>query len=158
MNTPDTTPNDTLARLNEAMFAAGRDGSHDHLMDVLHDAALDQLLQCCGELGVSELPGDEGLPALSAEQELAAILRFKEGFWSACAGQARCDLVERVMQTTYDATESWRDGGLGADLAYLAWAIAAGTSVQWPADSATRRLFERLFPVDDLVWKRIELP
>ena len=55
MNTPDTTPNDTLARLNEAMFAAGRDGSHDHLMDVLHDAALDHLLQCCGELGVSEL-------------------------------------------------------------------------------------------------------
>jgi len=58
MNTPDTTPNDTLARLNEVMFAAGRDGSHDHLMDVLHDAALDQLQQSCKELGVSELPGD----------------------------------------------------------------------------------------------------
>jgi len=149
MNTPDITPNDTLARLNEAMFAAGRDGSHDHLMDVLHDAALDQLQQSCEELDLGDL---------NAEQELSAILRFKEGFWSSCAGQARCDLVERVMQTVYDATESWRNGGLGADLAYLAWAIAAGTSVQWPADSATRRLFERLFPVDDLVWKRIELP
>jgi hypothetical protein len=149
MNTPDTTPHDMLDRLNEVMFAAGRDGSHDHLMDVLHDAALDQLQQSCAELDLGDL---------NAEQELAAILRFKEGFWSSCAGQARCDLVERVMQAAYDATENWRDDGLGADLAYLAWAIAAGTSVQWPAGSATRRLFERLFPADDPVWKRIERP
>jgi exonuclease VII small subunit len=149
MNTPDTTPHDMLDRLNEVMFAAGRDGSHDHLMDVLHDAALDQLQQCCAELDLGDL---------KAEQELAALLQFKEGFWSACAGQARCDLVERVMQTVYDATESWRDGGLGTDLAYLAWAIAAGTSVQWHSDCATRRLFERLFPADDPVWKRIERP
>jgi hypothetical protein len=149
MKTPDTTPHDMLDRLNEVMFAAGRDGSHDHLMDVLHDAALDQLQQCCAELDLGDL---------KAEQELSAILQFKEGFWSSCAGQARCDLVERVMQTVYDATESWRDGGLGADLAYLAWAIAAGTSVQWHSDSATRRLFERLFPADDPVWKRIERP
>ena len=149
MNTPDTTPHDTLARLNEAMFAAGLDGSHDHLMDVLHDAALDQLQQACAELCLADL---------NAQQELTAILRFKEGFWSSCAGQARCDLVERVMQTTYDATESWRDDGLGADLAYLAWAIAAGTSVQWHSDCSTRRLFERLFAEDDPVWKRIELP
>jgi hypothetical protein len=149
MNTPDTTLNDMLDRLNEAMFAAGRDSSHDHLMDVLHDAALDQLQQACAELDLGDL---------KAEQELSAILRFKEGFWSSCAGQARCDLVERVMQTVYDATESWCDGGLGADLAYLAWAIAAGTSVQWHSDNATRRLFERLFPADDPVWKRIERP
>ena len=140
---------DCLTRLNEAMFAAGHNGSHDHLMDVLHDAALDQLQQCCGELGLGDL---------NAEQELHAILSFKEGFWSSCAGQARCDLIERVMQTVYDATESFRDGSLGADLAYLAWAITADTRVQWEADSPTRRLFERLFPADDPVWKRIERP
>jgi hypothetical protein len=78
---------------------------------------------------------------LNAEQELVALLRFKEGFWTSCAGQARCDLVERVMQTVYDATETWRDDGLGADLAYLAWAISAGTSVLWHSDCATHRLF-----------------
>ena len=151
MTTTDSTSSipDCLARLNEAMFAAGRDGSHDHLMDVLHDAALDQLQQCCGELGLGDL---------NAEQELHAILSFKEGFWSSCAGQARCDLIERVMQAVYDATESFRDGSLGVDLAYLAWAIIAGTHVEWVAESPTRRLFERLFPADDLVWHRIEQP
>jgi hypothetical protein len=140
---------DVLDRLSEAMFAAGRDGSHDHLMDVLHDAALDQLQQCCGELALGDL---------TAEQELRAILSVKEGFWSSCTAQARCDLVERVMQTVYDATESWCDSSLGADLAYLAWAITADTRVQWEADSPTRRLFERLFPANDPVWKRIERP
>jgi hypothetical protein len=151
MTTTDSTSSipDCLARLNEAMFAAGRDGSHDHLMDVLHDAALDQLQQCCGELGLGDL---------NAEQELHAILSFKEGFWSSCTAQARCDLIERVMEAVYDGTESFRDGGLGADLAYLAWAITADTRVQWETDSPTRRLFERLFPADDLVWKRIERP
>jgi hypothetical protein len=155
MTTTDSTASipDVLARLNEAMFAAGHDGSHDHLMDVLHDAALDQLQQCC-----DELPRDGCSLTLNAEQELRAILRFKEGFWSSCAAQARCDLVERVMQTVYDATESFRDNGLGTDLAYLAWAIIAGTHVEWVAESPTRRLFERLFPADDLVWHRIEQP
>ena len=97
MTTTDSTAThaDCLARLNETMFAAGHNGSHDHLMDVLHDAALDQLQQCCGELALGDL---------KAEQELRAILSFKEGFWSSCTAQVRCDLVERVMQAVYDAT------------------------------------------------------
>lgn len=147
---------DLLTRMNTAMFAAGRDGAHDHLMEVLHDAALDQLQQCHGELGLSELPGDGRCLTLNTDQELKAVQCFKEGFWSSCAGQTRCDLIERVMQTVYDATDSWRANDLGADLAYLAWAISAGTSVEWPADDRTRKLFESLFPPEDPVWRHME--
>lgn len=132
--------------LNEAMFDAGRNNQNDPVLDALHDAACDQLDESMYTLGIEW--GD-----LTEEQQHTAILQFKEGFWSNCTSIEH--LLKRVMQAVHDATESWQDGDLGLDLAYLVHAVLTESSVQWPDDRPTLHLFRGLFPEGDDIWKHI---
>lgn len=133
--------------LNEAMYDAGRNNQNDPVMDALHDAAGDQLDESMHKLGIEW--GD-----LTEEQKHAAVLQFKEGFWSNCISNTE-QLLRRVMKAAHDAAESWQDGDLGLDLAYLVHAVLTEDSVQWPDDRPILRLFRELFPEGGEIWKHI---
>lgn len=131
--------------LEEAMYEAGRDNPNDTVMEALHDTACDQLDESMGTLGIE---WDD----LSEDQKEAAVLRFKEGFWSSCNTE---QLLRRVLHTAYDEAESWRDDGIGMALAYLVKAVLDEGCVEWPEDSPACLAFRRMFPEGDDVWKHI---
>lgn len=69
----------------------------------------------------------------------------------------RCALIERVADKAHDETESWRsEDHLGCDLAYLFWAIAAGSTVGCEPDSPMLVLFREWFAPEDVIWSFIE--
>jgi hypothetical protein len=69
---------------------------------------------------------------------------------------ARMYLIGDVSERLFKNTESWEFGKLGADIAYLLWAIAQDGQVEWlPSDTLT--LFLRLFKPDHAVWRHITL-
>lgn len=70
----------------------------------------------------------------------------------------RIELIDEVGQKVYNSTESWRM--IGTDLAYLFWAIATHSFVEWPDEPRfqyVRSAFERTFPKEHRVWCYIQL-
>lgn len=70
----------------------------------------------------------------------------------------RLALINRVCQVVYHETESWNDEGrIGTRLAYLAWAIAADTNVDWRPvyEHGIKCLFQQWFEEGDPVWQFI---
>ncbi len=75
-------------------------------------------------------------------------------------------LIDQILNTAMAKTDSWRDEGLGTDLAYLCWAIASrqrGSHVDWNDDlrgtagveGETLRRFREWFPRRHVVWRFI---
>lgn len=73
--------------------------------------------------------------------------------------KSAADLINRVFSKVNDETETWRAEPIGADLAYLAWAIAEGPGkgfVEWGEDDSTMVSFKHWFPAGDPVWQFIK--
>lgn len=73
----------------------------------------------------------------------------------------RLALLSRVLTTAYRETQTWRDPGIGAELAYLAMAISTDKPSEQHVDWTTEQggdcaqLFRRCFQPDDPVWSFI---
>lgn len=81
---------------------------------------------------------------------------------------AAFDLAARVLATAYEKTESWSDDQLGMHIAYLVLAITdqkPDSLVDWTEEECnrqpnlrvTKRLFLDWFPLQDPVWKYIQV-
>lgn len=72
--------------------------------------------------------------------------------------EEKIKLINRIMKTLYDNTESFRE--VGCQLSYLLWAIASGNLFHGggvDADSFNELLI-RSFSPSDAVWEYVELP
>jgi hypothetical protein len=98
-------------------------------------------------------------PNLTAMRAGKASIRAKDTTRSNMPAADRVALIKRVLDRAYDETEVWYDSGFGAQLAYLALAIADGepdSFVDWSEDICgmddIRAKFRAWFQPSDPVW------
>jgi glycerol-3-phosphate cytidylyltransferase len=70
---------------------------------------------------------------------------------------SRLRLITNVSMFLYKSTESFEEEQIGADLAYLLWAIARGKVCEWPEDRPIVELLRKGRPKDHAVWRYIEI-
>jgi hypothetical protein len=72
--------------------------------------------------------------------------------------EEKIKLINRVMETMYDSTESFEE--VGCQLSYLVWSISSGNVFQGEDGSANSfvQLLLRSFSPADAVWEYVELP
>lgn len=64
-------------------------------------------------------------------------------------------LINDVCKHVSNNTDSWRDGSLGVDLAYLLWAIADDGVVGMFPDLPYMREFRFTLKADKKLWSRV---
>lgn len=65
-------------------------------------------------------------------------------------------IIQRVLNKAYAETESWNDD-LGVQLAYFCHAVVNDDKVDWSDSERVLSLFREWFPLEDPVWKFIEV-